>query len=142
MDKYSLTIFITLTFSFSNCQKENSYPAKSSPLRKINLQTFLNSAESKKFSIELAKGKIDVNVLNVPKLPRQINFVLRQDDCAYYVIRGNLQLKLAEKEPIFLEREEVLFVPAGVIHSISSSVSKSKILMIKSSNESEIEYLD
>ncbi|RHX87068.1 cupin domain-containing protein [Leptospira stimsonii] len=142
MNKYSLTIFITLAFSIANCQKDNSYAAKSSPLRKINLQTFLNSVDSKKFSIELAKGKIDVNVLNVPKLPRQINLVLRQDDCAYYVIRGNLELKLMEKEPLLIEKEEVLFIPAGVVHSISSSTTNSKILMIKSSNKSEIEYLD
>ncbi|EMG12015.1 hypothetical protein LEP1GSC151_5375 [Leptospira interrogans serovar Grippotyphosa str. LT2186] len=40
-----------------------------------------------------------------------------------------------------LQSEEVLFIPSGIVHSISSDQVNSKVLMIKSSNVSEIEYL-
>ncbi len=100
-----------------------------------------NSSETKKFSVELAHGKIGVNVFNIPKLPKKIHLVLRNDDCVYYVVRGNLQLTLPGAEPIMLQSEEVLFIPSGIVHSISSDKVNSKVLMIKSSNTSEVEYL-
>ncbi|EKP05284.1 hypothetical protein LEP1GSC018_1420 [Leptospira kirschneri str. 2008720114] len=40
-----------------------------------------------------------------------------------------------------LQSEEVLFIPSGIVHSISSDKVNSKVLMIKSSNTSEVEYL-
>lgn len=131
-------LFFTLVF---NCQKENVEAPASSPFRKINLHSFLNSSESKKFSIELAQGKIGVQVLNIPKLPRKVNLVLEKDDCTYYVIRGNLQLTIHGADSIEVQPEEVLFVPAGLIHSISSDKNNSKVLMVKSTNQSEVRYL-
>ncbi|EMI64876.1 hypothetical protein LEP1GSC073_3548 [Leptospira noguchii str. Cascata] len=89
----------------------------------------------------MANGKIGVNVFNIPKLPKKIHLVLRNDDCVYYVIRGSLQLTLPGAEPIMLQSEEVLFIPSGIVHSISSDQVNSKVLMIKSSNTSEVEYL-
>ncbi|WP_036095177.1 cupin domain-containing protein [Leptospira weilii] len=142
MNKTFFTIFLGTCLLFTDCRKEENDKPQSSPLRKINLQTFLNSSESKKFSIELAQGKIGVNVLNVPKLPRKINLVLKNDDCTYYVIRGNLQVTLPPNaKPIEVQPEEVLYIPTGVVHSVSSTQTNSKVLMVKSSNSSEIEYL-
>lgn len=138
MDKVFFIIFLGTVLVFTDCRKE---VPTSSPLRKINLQTFLNSSETKKFSVELANGKIGVNVFNIPKLPKKIHLVLRNDDCVYYVIRGSLQLTLPGAEPIMLQSEEVLFIPSGIVHSISSDQVNSKVLMIKSSNTSEVEYL-
>ncbi|AYV57583.1 hypothetical protein [Leptospira kmetyi] len=141
MNKIFSATPLLVFFLLLNCQKGNSEVPTSSPFRKINLQSFLNSSESKKFSIELAKGKIGVHVLNIPKLPRKINLVLEQDDCTYYVIRGNLQLTIPGAENIEIQPEEVLFVPAGLVHTISSSKNNSKVLMVKSTNQSEIRYL-
>ncbi|EJO70046.1 hypothetical protein [Leptospira kirschneri] len=138
MNKVFFIIFLGTVLVFTDCRKE---VPTSSPLRKINLQTFLNSSETKKFSVELAHGKIGVNVFNIPKLPKKIHLVLRNDDCVYYVVRGNLQLTLSGAEPIMLQSEEVLFIPSGIVHSISSDKVNSKVLMIKSSNTSEVEYL-
>ncbi|EMN27642.1 hypothetical protein LEP1GSC065_0160 [Leptospira kirschneri serovar Sokoine str. RM1] len=138
MNKVFFIIFLGTVLVFTDCRKE---VPTSSPLRKINLQTFLNSSETKKFSVELAHGKIGVNVFNIPKLPKKIHLVLRNDDCVYYVVRGNLQLTLPGAEPIMLQSEEVLFIPSGIVHSISSDKVNSKVLMIKSSNTSEVEYL-
>ncbi|PJZ55579.1 cupin domain-containing protein [Leptospira barantonii] len=141
MNKIFSAISFSVLLLLLNCQKENSEAPTSSPFRKINLQSFLNSSESKKFSIELAQGKIGVQVLNIPKLPRKVNLVLEQDDCTYYVIRGNLRLTIPGNESIEVQPEEVLFVPAGLVHSISSDKNNSKVLMVKSTNQSEIRYL-
>lgn len=138
MNNVFFIIFLGIVFVFTDCHKE---VPPSSPLRKINLQTFLNSSETKKFAVELAHGKIGVNVFNIPKLPKKIHLVLRDDDCVYYVILGSLQFTLPGAEPIMLQSEEVLFIPSGIVHSISSDQVNSKVLMVKSSNVSEIEYL-